>query len=66
MRMTFEAGMGAEAIKKLLAEIDLEKLSEELQATSWNMPPARSASALLKRLEVRRGIPPVRQPAPSG
>ena len=27
----FEAGMGAEAIKKLLAEIDLEKLSEELK-----------------------------------
>ncbi len=25
--MTFDAGMGAEAIKKLLAEIDLEKLT---------------------------------------
>ena len=51
-RMTFDAGMGAEAIKKLLAEIDLDKLSDELQGASWRTPPARSASALLKRLEV--------------
>ena len=28
---TFEAGMGAEAIQKLLAEIDLDKLSKELR-----------------------------------
>jgi DNA-directed RNA polymerase subunit beta' len=28
----FKAGMGAEAIKELLEEIDLEKLSKELRA----------------------------------
>ena len=47
----FEAGMGAEAIKKLLAEIDLDVLSaqlkEELQTTS-----GQKRAKALKRLEV--------------
>ena len=47
----FEAGMGAEAIKKLLEEIDLEKtcaeLREELETAS-----AQKAARILKRLEV--------------
>ena len=30
----FEAGMGAEAVKKLLQDIDLEQLSEEPRAPS--------------------------------
>ena len=47
----FEAGMGAEAIKKLLEDIDLEKtcaeLREELETAS-----AQKAARILKRLEV--------------
>ena len=47
----FEAGMGAEYIQKLLAEIDLEQLSnelkEELEGTS-----GQKRARLLKRLEV--------------
>ena len=47
----FEAGMGAEAIKKLLSEIDLEELSaqlkEELEASS-----GQKRIRLLKRLDV--------------
>ena len=40
---TFEAGMGAEAIQKLLAEIDLDKLSKELRrgARACQRPEAR-------------------------
>ena len=47
----FEAGMGAEAIKKLLEEIDLDALSEQLKeelATATGQKRVR----LLKRLEV--------------
>ena len=47
----FEAGMGAEAIKKLLAEIDLDQASEELKdelATASGQKRVR----ILKRLEV--------------
>ena len=47
----FEAGMGAEAIKKLLEEIDLDALSNELKeelATATGQKRVR----LLKRLEV--------------
>ena len=46
----FEAGMGAEAIKKLLEEIDLDALSNELKeelATATGQKRVR----LLKRLE---------------
>ncbi len=44
---TFVAGMGAEAIKKLLAQIDLAKLNKELEeadgATRAASRPARSS-----------------------
>ena len=47
----FDAGMGAEAVKKLLADIDLEKLSvqlrEELQHAS-----GQKKARIVKRLEV--------------
>ena len=47
----FEAGMGAEAVKKLLSDIDLEKLSvqlrEELQHAS-----GQKKARIVKRLEV--------------
>ena len=56
MRMTFEAGMGAEAIKKLLAEIDLEKLSEELREELEHAT-GQKRVRLLKRLEVCRELP---------
>ena len=47
----FQAGMGAEAVKKLLAEIDLDELSQQLKeelATASGQKRVR----LLKRLEV--------------
>ena len=48
---SFEAGMGAETIKKLLAEIDLEKLSEELKAELRNAT-GQKKMRIIKRLEV--------------
>ncbi len=47
----FEAMMGAEAIKKLLAEIDLDKLSAELKEELENASGQKKVR-LLKRIEV--------------
>ncbi len=47
----FEAGMGAEAIKKLLEEIDLDKLSDELKE-ELETATGQKRVRLLKRLEV--------------
>lgn len=47
----FEASMGAEAIKKLLEDIDCEKLSEELKADLENAQ-GQKRVRILKRLEV--------------
>ncbi len=47
----FEAGMGAEAIQRLLAEIDLEKESEELKKELLTAQGQRKIRAI-KRLEV--------------
>ena len=62
---TFEAGMGAEAIQKLLAEIDLEKLSAELREELEHAN-GQKRVRLLKRLEVRRELPARATSAPSG
>ncbi len=47
----FDAGMGAEYIKKLLADIDLEKMAEELKEELEGTSGQKRAR-LLKRLEV--------------
>ena len=47
----FDAGMGAEAIKKLLADIDCEKLSEELR-TELKDATGQKKAKIVKRLEV--------------
>jgi len=47
----FDAAMGAEAVKKLLEDIDCEKLSEELKADLENAQGQKRAR-ILKRLEV--------------
>ncbi len=47
----FKAGMGAEAIKELLAQIDLEKLYNELMEEMENAS-GQKRIRLLKRLEV--------------
>ncbi len=47
----FEAGMGAEAIKKLLCDIDCDALSEELKA-EIETAQGQKRMRLLKRLEV--------------
>lgn len=48
----FEAGMGAEAIKKLLQEIDVEALANELKAELKDLPQGQKRIKLLKRLEI--------------
>ncbi len=47
----FEAGMGAEAIKKLLSEIDVEALSDQL-TEQLDHATGQKRTKLLKRLEV--------------
>ena len=47
----FRVGMGAEAIKELLHEIDVEKLSEELKA-ELNSASGQKKLKIIKRLEV--------------
>ena len=47
----FRAGMGAEAVRELLADIDVEKLSEELREEISTSSGQKKAK-LLKRLEV--------------
>ena len=48
---SFEAGMGAQAIKKLLQDIDLEKLSKELKE-ELETSSGQKRIRILKRLEV--------------
>ena len=48
----FKAGMGAEAIKELLKEIDLEKLSAELKEELAATQQGQKRVKLLKRLDV--------------
>ncbi len=48
---SFKAGMGAEAIRELLCQLDLEKLSKELKDEVENSSGQKRASAI-KRLEV--------------
>lgn len=47
----FDAGMGAEAVKKLLEDIDCEKLSEELR-TEMKDAAGQKKAKIVKRLEV--------------
>ncbi|MFW6138648.1 MAG: DNA-directed RNA polymerase subunit beta', partial [Spirochaetota bacterium] len=49
--MSFTAGIGAEAIKTLLAELDLEVLSQELREKMMEKGP-KTDKRLLKRLEI--------------
>ena len=48
----FKAGMGAEAIKELLCEIDLDKLAEELKEELKDLSSGQKRIKLLKRLEI--------------
>ncbi len=48
----FKAGMGAEAIKTLLTEIDVEALAAELKAELKDLPTGQKRIKLLKRLEI--------------
>jgi len=47
---SFDAGMGAEAIKKMLLRIDLDKLSQELRAELETTRSKQKTKDLLKRL----------------
>ena len=47
----FRAGMGAEAIKELLAELDLDQLSKEL-TTELRESTGQKRLRIIKRLEV--------------
>ena len=48
----FKAGMGAEAIRDLLAEIDLDQLSAEIKEELENCSTSQKRARLSKRLEV--------------
>ena len=48
----FKAGMGAEAIKELLSEIDVEKLAADLKAELETTQQGQKRVKLLKRLDV--------------
>jgi len=52
----FNAGMGAEAVKKLLAEIDLHKLNKELEQAMGNTKSKQIRKKLAKRLKPRAGL----------
>ncbi len=52
MEPNFEAGMGAEAIKKLLLQLDLETLSVELRQEMREATAAAKRKKLAKRLKV--------------
>jgi len=49
---TFEAGIGAEAIRKLLAEVNLEQLDEELRTEIKTASSDTKKKKLIKRLKV--------------
>ena len=49
---TFRAGMGAEAIKELLAEIDLDELVDELKSELETTSAGQKQVKLLRRLDV--------------
>ena len=48
----FVAGMGAESIKKLLEEINVEELADSLKAELKDLPTGQKRIKLLKRLEI--------------
>src|SRR5436190_1836079 len=52
----FKAGMGAEAVKKLLAEIDLHKLNKELEQAMGNTKSKQIRKKLAKRLKLVQGF----------
>src|SRR5450759_317525 len=52
----FVAGMGADAVKKLLAEIDLTKLNKELEVAMGNTKSKQIRKKLAKRLKLVQGF----------
>src|SRR5450432_1476468 len=52
----FVAGMGAEGVKKLLAEIDLHKLNKELEVAMGNTKSKQIRKKLAKRLKLVQGF----------
>jgi DNA-directed RNA polymerase subunit beta' len=52
----FVAGMGAEAVKRLLAEIDLHKLNKELEEAMGNTKSKQIRKKLAKRLKLVQGF----------
>jgi DNA-directed RNA polymerase subunit beta' len=53
---SFVAGMGAEAVKRLLAEIDLHKLNKELEEAMGNTKSKQIRKKLAKRLKLVQGF----------
>ena len=52
----FRAGMGAEAVKELLGEIELAKLNKELEAAMGNTKSKQIRKKLAKRLKLVQGF----------
>ena len=59
----FVAGMGAEAVKKLLAEIDLNKLNKELEEAMGNTKSKQIRKKLAKRLKLVQGFASLARPS---
>ncbi|MFH2104944.1 MAG: DNA-directed RNA polymerase subunit beta' [Parcubacteria group bacterium] len=51
----FQAGIGAETIRKLLAEIDLEKLAKQLESESKQVPASQSKK-IKRRVNLLQGM----------
>ena len=58
---SFRVGMGAEAIKELLAELDIEQLSRDLKAELATASGQKKVK-IIKRLDVVPGLPPEIRP----
>ncbi|HVY61625.1 MAG TPA: DNA-directed RNA polymerase subunit beta', partial [Planctomycetota bacterium] len=52
----FEAGMGAEAVKKILGKINLEKLYEELQQELRDTSSKQKIKNIIKRLKIVKAL----------
>jgi DNA-directed RNA polymerase subunit beta' len=52
----FKAGMGAEAVKTLLSEIELAKLNKELEEAMGNTKSKQIRKKLAKRLKLVQGF----------
>ncbi len=59
----FEADIGAEAIRKMLSNIDLESTAEQLREDLKEATRRAEAEKIIKRLKIVEVLPQIRQPS---